>query len=142
MQIAIPIQSRPFDTCSSTMTDILAFTVWKRYNCILSLNAGKIVTPQMFAIHYQRPISGINLAEYRLFSSSIVRKSHLSAPLYNRYIISEGVISTDSVSNGSRPSLCVRGRVGTEPFTTWRSGLSIHLNCQFGHSSMEISQPV
>ena len=47
-----------------------------------------------------------------------------------------------NVSNGSRPSVWVRVKVGTESLTTGRSRLSICLNSRFGHSLMEISQPV
>jgi hypothetical protein len=49
---------------------------------------------------------------------------------------------TTSVSNRSGPSLRVRVWVKAELFPNWRSGLSTHLNCQFGYGSMEISQPV
>jgi len=47
-----------------------------------------------------------------------------------------------SVSNGSRPALQVRVRVGTEPFPTWWTGSSIHPNRQFVYGLMDISQPV
>jgi len=47
-----------------------------------------------------------------------------------------------SVSNNSGLSLRVRVLVRTKPLTHWRSRLSKIPNRQFGHGSMEISQPV
>jgi len=48
----------------------------------------------------------------------------------------------DSVSNGSRPSLRVRVRVGTKPEPDWWSGSSITPNCRFGYGSIDITLPV
>jgi len=47
-----------------------------------------------------------------------------------------------SVSNGSRQSLQVQGRVGTELLPNWRFGLPIYPNQQFGYGSREVSQPI
>ena len=46
------------------------------------------------------------------------------------------------VSNSSGPPLWLRVQVRTEPSPKKRSGWSIHLNCQFGYGSMDISQPI
>jgi len=47
-----------------------------------------------------------------------------------------------SVSNSSRPWHQGQARVETEPLPNWRCWLSIYPSCQFGYSSMDISQPI
>jgi len=90
--------------------------------------------------HSQRPILRISVKGVStMFSfASWVIILGLVADIHSRDIGSRWA----RVSNGSGLSLRVWVRVQTEPLPKWRSGLSIHPNCQLGYGSIAISQPV
>ena len=78
--------TRQFGPVANT-TGVPVLIIWRRRCLILPSKAGTILSRQMFSTYYPLPINGKILAEPIFYASSIVRKSHFSAPYHNRYII-------------------------------------------------------
>jgi len=83
--------------CSSKMTGVLVLTICRRHCLILPSKASTILTRHKFSTDYPLPMNSEILPEPTFYASSIVRKSHFSAPDLNLYSIWEKRTSVVSV---------------------------------------------
>ena len=66
------------------MTGVPVLTIWRRLCLILPSKAGTILTQQKFSTYYPLWINSEILTEPIFYVSTIVSKSHFSAPYHNR----------------------------------------------------------
>jgi len=97
------------------MTCLLILNICKRHCCILRFKSVMILSLQKFSTYCPLLINGMIHPDPIFYTSSIVRRSHFSAPYHNRYIIWEKPMSAECAEVSNKPHSAIHLRVSEFP---------------------------